>query len=163
MTTASVMSKDLFTVNLDETIANALSIMYKNKIHNLPVVDEHGCFVGMFGIRHIILSLLPNATTVKGFELENLNFLPDDALGLIEDMHEVGKQPVKNFLKEEKNLQLCGPDTAFPELLRLLYTSDSSLPVMVTDGEEKKLVGMVSNWDILSKIAQELATSKEEK
>jgi hypothetical protein len=47
----------------------------------------------------------------------------------------------------------CTPDTAFPEMLAMLNRcKDSSLPVLVVEGDSKKLVGMVSPWDVLEGI-----------
>ena len=57
------------------------------------------------------------------------------------------------FLEKKKKLLFCTPDTAFPELLALLsQTDDTSLPVIVVEGDSRKLVGMVSAWDILEGI-----------
>ena len=50
-------------------------------------------------------------------------------------------------------MAFCAPQTAFPELLALLDESkDSSLPVIVVEGDSKKVVGMVSTWDVLEGI-----------
>ena len=54
---------------------------------------------------------------------------------------------------KKKKLLFCTPETAFPELLALLDESkDSSLPVIVVEGETRKVVGMVSSWDVLEGI-----------
>jgi CBS domain-containing protein len=67
--------------------------------------------------------------------------------------HEIAQQPVVNFLEKKKKLMFCTPETAFPELLALLDQShDSSLPVLIVEGETKKLVGIVSPWDVLEGI-----------
>ena len=58
-----------------------------------------------------------------------------------------------NFLEKKKKLLFCTPATAFPELLALLDESkDTSLPVIVVEGDTHKLVGMVSTWDVLEGI-----------
>jgi CBS domain-containing protein len=58
---------------------------------------------------------------------------------------------------EEKKLLFCKPDTSFPELLALLEESkDSSLPVIIVEGDTKKLAGMVSAWDVLEGIIMKL-------
>ena len=51
----------------------------------------------------------------------------------------------------------CTPDTSFPQLLELLEQSkDSSLPVIIVEGSARKLVGMVSAWDVLEGIIMKL-------
>ena len=62
----------------------------------------------------------------------------------------IAGKPVVNFLEKKKKLMFCTPDTAFPELLSLLdHSPDSSLPVLIVEGDERKVVGMVSPWDVL--------------
>ncbi|MGB5408046.1 MAG: CBS domain-containing protein, partial [Thiogranum sp.] len=49
----------------------------------------------------------------------------------------------------------------FPQLLELLEQSkDSSLPVIVLEGSARKLVGMVSAWDVLEGIVMKLLTEE---
>jgi CBS domain-containing protein len=85
--------------------------------------------------------------------ISDLHFLPDEIMQMGDRWHEIADQPVENFLEKKKKLLFCTPDTAFPELLSLLDESkDSSLPVIVVEGESQKLVGMVSTWDVLEGI-----------
>jgi len=47
----------------------------------------------------------------------------------------------------------CKPSTSFPEVLELLdQSSDTSLPVIIVKGKKKKVVGMVSAWDVVEKL-----------
>jgi len=45
-------------------------------------------------------------------------------------------------------------------MLKLLYDNPTSLPVLVVKGKHKKLEGMVSSWDVLSKLAVNLLGAK---
>jgi CBS domain-containing protein len=63
-------------------------------------------------------------------------------------------------LEKKKNLTFCKPSTTFPEVMELLDKNpDSSLPVIVIKGKRKKLVGMVSAWDVLEKLVMNLVAS----
>jgi CBS domain-containing protein len=137
--------------------------MRKHQIRNLPVVDDRGCFVGLFGIRRLSHMLLPRAATeFSGHSLSDLSFLPDEEGQMHERLHKAGNRPVSEFLEKKKRLIFCTPSTSYPELLRLLNTSaDSSLPVIVVKGRGQKLVGMVSFWDILEKITREVFAQTE--
>ena len=58
-----------------------------------------------------------------------------------------------SFLEKKKNLTFCKPSTSFPEVFELLDQSeDTSLPVIVVKGKRKKLVGMISSWDVLERL-----------
>jgi CBS domain-containing protein len=128
--------------------------MHQKHVRNLPVVDGAGMFVGLFGLRRLSHLLLPRAALDLGkHSLSQLHFLPDEIVQMGDRWHEIADQPVSNFLEKKKKLLFCTPETAFPELLALLDESkDSSLPVIVVEGDTQKLVGMVSTWDVLEGI-----------
>ncbi len=159
MTAQSIMTSPALTLSSNDKVLDALLLMSKHHIHNLPVVDDQGCFLGLFGMKRLIQSLLPNAIKLKhhGLTLTNLEFMTDDPDGLVQDLKAVGGHPVKDFIVEEKSLCFCQPDTPFYELLNLLYQcSDHSLPVLIVENNHqhsKRVVGMVSAWDILDKVA----------
>jgi len=151
MTTQSIMTPDPVTVRVDSTVAGAVRLMHAHRVHDLPVVDQEGCFAGMFGVRRLIRALLPVAAQLDHFGLTDLSYLPDDLPEVVERLSELGGQPVSHFLDKDKQV-VCSCDTPLVELMHLLTTAESSLPVVVIRGERRKVVGMVSNWDVLTKI-----------
>lgn len=154
MTAESIMTSALFTLSPTDTVADAFSLMQEKKVRCLPVVDSSGGFIGLFGLRRLSRILLPKAMLDLGeHSISDLQFLPDEVVQDSDRWREVSEQPVANFLEKKKKLLFCTPQTALPELLVLLDKSkDSSLPVIVIEGKEKKVVGMVSSWDVLQAI-----------
>ena len=154
MTTKSIMTSGLFTLEPTDSVADALLLMHEKHVRNIPIVDQSGAFVGLFGLRRLSHLLLPKVALNLGkHSISDLHFLPDEIMQMGDRWHEIADQPVENFLEKKKKLLFCTPDTAFPELLSLLDESkDSSLPVIVVEGESQKLVGMVSTWDVLEGI-----------
>ena len=130
-------------------------LMNENRVHDLPVVDEDGCFMGMFGVRRLIRTLLPVAAQLDEYGLSDLSYMSDDLPELVERLTEVGTQPVSDFLDKHKPV-VCGRNTPLVELMKLLTKSETSLPVIVVKGKRQKVVGMVSNWDVLAKIGARL-------
>lgn len=168
MTTDSIMKSNLFTLKPGDTVADAIAVMHREHVHNLPIVDESGNFIGLFGLRRLGHLLLPKAASGLGpYSISDLHFLPDDVVQMSNRWQKVARQPVVNFLEKKKKLMFCKPDTAFPEMLSLLdQSADSSLPVLIVEGEKKKLVGMVSSWDVLEglimgRLAQTFDTDKQ--
>ena len=156
MTAKNIMSFRLIKLSPEDRVLDALKIMHTHQIRNLPVVDDDGQFIGLFGIRRMITLLLPKAAQIN-FGLKELNFMPDEVEVLYERLAKIGEKPVTEFLEKKKNLIFCKPSTAFPEVLELLeQNSGSSLPVIVVKGKKKKLVGMVSSWDILDKLVMNI-------
>jgi len=154
LTAENIMTSALSTLSPTDTVADALSLMHSKEVRNLPVVDESGAFIGLFGLRRLSHLLLPKAALDLGaHSISDLQFLPDEVVQNGDRWHEISEQPVKNFLEKKKKLLFCTPQTPFPELLVLLDESkDTSLPVIVVEGKTRKVVGMVSCWDVLEGI-----------
>ncbi len=154
MTTKSIMTSGLYTLKPSDSVADALLLMHAKHVRNIPIVDKKGNFVGLFGLRRLSHLLLPKVALNLGkYSISNLHFLPDEIMQMGDRWHEIADQPVENFLEKKKKLLFCSPETAFPELLSLLDESkDTSLPVIVVEGDSEKVVGMVSTWDVLEGI-----------
>lgn len=163
MTTKSIMSTDIVTVRPTDSVAEVLMLMCRKKIHNIPVLDEAGDFIGLFSLRRVTHALLPRAAQLDQERLlMDLNFMPDDDDELLNRLIELGRKPVSELLEKKKKLRFCGPETPIPELLKLLYDNPTSLPVLVVKGKHRHLEGMVSNWDVLTKIAVNLLSKSKE-
>ena len=159
MTVENIMSQRLFKLKPKDKVCDALNIMHEKQIRNLPVVDEDGQFVGLFGIRPLVKILLPEAGKMK-FGLKDLSFMPDELEELYARLGNIAHKPVSAYLEKKRKLTFCKPSTSFPEVLELLdQSADSSLPVIVVKGKRKKLVGMVSAWDVLEKIVMNAVAS----
>ena len=153
MTTESIMTPQPLTLRPTETVAHALLLMHQRHVRNLPVVDERGSFVGLFGIRRLSRLLLPEAARRGRYSITDLSFVPDNVGELKQRLKKIGSQPVSAFLEKKKKLIFCKPETTFPELLELFEQSqDSSLPVIVVSGKKNTLVGIVSAWDVLDRL-----------
>jgi CBS domain-containing protein len=148
------MSRDLVTVTTDVTVAEALLEMARRKVHNIPVVDEDGAFVGLVSLRRLTHTMLPMAARVDvGAFRMDIGFLADQSDAYLDRLQEIGKRPVGELMEKRKKLRFCSPDTPIPKLLQLLSENPTSLPVVVVEGKNQRVIGMVSNWDVLTKIA----------
>ncbi|NOQ78750.1 MAG: CBS domain-containing protein [Gammaproteobacteria bacterium] len=162
MTATTIMSTNVVTLKPDDTIADALQLMCKHTVHNLPVLDNDGTFLGLFSLRRLSRELLPKAAKLdESSLLMHINFMPDDTDELLKRLTKLGHKPVSSLLEKAGKLRLCHPDTTLPELLQLLFESPTSLPVVVVEGKKKKLAGMVSNWDVLTKLTVNLLGDKD--
>jgi CBS domain-containing protein len=158
MTTDSIMTNRVITLKPDDRVVDALRVMHRHHVRNLPVVDTEGSFIGLFGVRRLSRLLLPKAARdLNRYNITDLSFLPDETDQLRERWQHVASRHVSEFLEKKKKLLFCTPETTFPQLLELIDRSkDSSLPVIVIEGTNRKLVGMVSAWDVLEGIIMRL-------
>jgi len=152
MAVESIMTRDITTLGPDTRIRDGLRLMHEKHVRTLAVVDRDGFFVGLFGVRQVVHLLLPRAAQDQ-YGLTNLSFMPDDLGEMYDRLRDAGDRPVGDYLERREDLLVCTPGTPLPELLELLHQSfNTSLPVLVVDGKDNKLVGMVSGWDVLEKI-----------
>lgn len=157
MTVKTIMSNELQTLTPDVTVGEAMLKMCEHKVHNLPVVDENGAFVGLFSLRRVTHALLPVAAQISDIRLDfDMSFLSDQSDNYLLRLRELGTRPVADLLEKKKKLRFCTPETPIPRLLQLLSENPTTLPVVVLEGKKKKVVGMVSTWDVLNKIAMSL-------
>jgi CBS-domain-containing membrane protein len=159
-----IMSLVPLTLRPQDTVAQAVRLMCDNNVHNIPVVDEAGCYIGLFTLRRLTHELLPTAARLDQHSLlMQIGFLLDeDQTHLIERIREIGRQSVKDVLETDERLQLCGPDTPIPQLVQMLFESPVSLPVVVVEGKGHRLVGMVSHWDVLNRVIARLLDEQAE-
>ena len=154
MTVESIMTCRIEKLKPTDKASDAFRLMHSRQIRNLPIVDTDDQFIGLFGIRRLIHLMLPKAAQIE-FGLKDLSFMPDELGELHKRLIDIGQTPVVDLMEPIKDLVFCAPSTPFPEVLELLDNSaDTSLPIIVVDGDSnsKKLVGMVSAWDVLDRI-----------
>ena len=110
MTTKSIMTSGLFTLKPSDTVAHAMTLMHEHHVRNLPVVDEEGSFIGLFGLRRLSHLLLPKAALNLGkHSISSLHFLPDEVVQMGDRWHKIADQPVENFLEKQSKLLFCKP------------------------------------------------------
>ena len=154
MSAEYLMSPNPITAAAETRVADALAMLCEHRIHNLPVIDSSGHFIGLFGLRNLLKALLPKSATLVP-ALTRLDFLADDLQAVVQCLESVADQPVSDYVDRE-NLILCRADAPIMEVIRKLYQAPTSLPVVLVDKDGSRLVGMISNWDILTKLSAEL-------
>jgi CBS domain-containing protein len=142
MTAASVMDPKPTYVKPDDLIGVAAQYIMDNRYRNLPVIDEDGRYLGVFGVNCLLRLILPKAAVMeKG--LEEVSFIHETLADLHDRLREVEKQPVS--LCMQTDIATVPPDKPLVETLLLLYRNKTSIPVV--DPGTGRLLGMISYWD----------------
>ncbi|MDP2530225.1 MAG: CBS domain-containing protein [Candidatus Palauibacterales bacterium] len=151
MSVADITRQDPVTLSPTDTVERAAQVLVQERALALPVVEASGKLVGTFGVDDLAKLLLPRAVTLDvGLEeLTDLDFVVDSLEELRERMDRVCEQPVRRYMDTETRRPL-DPDSSFTEALFLLHRLGEDLPVV--DPSTGKLVGMVSPWDVLSRL-----------
>jgi CBS-domain-containing membrane protein len=115
----------------------------EHRYRSVPVVDEDGCYMGMFGVNCLLRQVLPKAAIMED-GLENVSFIHETLADLHERLREVEDEPVTVCMNTE--VETLPPDTPLIKTLLLLYRTKTSIPVVETG--TCKLLGMISYWDV---------------
>ncbi|MCB1876032.1 MAG: CBS domain-containing protein [Chromatiales bacterium] len=150
MTARLVMDPNPSVMHAGETVGKAVKIIMEHRYRNLPVVDENGHYLGVFGINTLLRLVLPPAVVVeKG--LTTAPFVTDTLADLRHRLASVEEVSILDFINDDATVVY--PDTPLVETLLVLYRTRTSVPVV--EGEARRLVGMISYWDVGAHILEQ--------
>jgi CBS domain-containing protein len=138
MKVKDIMTKDVVSVKEGATLKEVNSILVKNDISGLPVVDEGGRVIGVITEDDLIRAILPSYQEITSEEM----FL-QDAENIEKNASEASKRRVKDIMSKNP----ITVDEEMPVMKAgaiMLARKVKRLPV-VRDG---KLVGVVSRTNI---------------
>jgi CBS-domain-containing membrane protein len=144
---AHAMDPHPTTLKPTDTIGYAADIIMQSRYRNLPVVDENFCYVGMFGVNCLLKQVIPEAAFLSQ-ELNNISFIHESFTDLYQRFDSVKDDHISTCMHQD--IESVAPDTSLSETIMQLYLTRSSIPVV--DPGSCKLLGMISYWDIGSKI-----------
>ena len=142
MTAASIMDPNPVVLKPTNVISTAAKYIMENRYRNLPVVDDNGCYMGIFGVNCLLRLVLPKAAIMeKG--LDSVSFMHESLADLHNRLREVEEQPMTLWMNTE--VETVSPDHPLVETLLILYRTKTSIPVV--EPGTCKLLGMISYWD----------------
>lgn len=144
---SQLMDPDPTTLRPTDTIEHAANCIMRLRYRSIPVVDENGCYLGMFGINCLLKQVIPKAVFMK-HGLENISFIHESLEDLHDRFDEVKHEPISMCMN--RDVKTIPPDAPLTETLLQLYNTHMSIPVVEED--TCKLLGMISYWDVGRKI-----------
>ena len=126
------MTRNPYTIGLNQSVSEALDIMSASKVKRLPVVDQKGKLLGLVTESLIASNTPNNSSSLSVFEL---NYL-------------LNKLQIKDIMIKEPIT--VGPDALLEEAATLLDINDiGCLPVV---DENNMLIGITTHGDIFKAI-----------
>jgi len=150
MQASDVMDPNPTTLKPADKIEDAAKYIMQSRYRSLPVVDDNFCYMGMFGVNCLLKLVIPRAVFME-HGLENVSFIHESVEDLYERFSQVKNEPISICMNRE--VEAITPDTGLTETMLRLYETRASIPVMEQD--TCKLLGMISYWDIGTKILDE--------
>lgn len=141
------MIKEVITVHPNDTVEKGINLFREKNIRSLPVVDDEGKLVGLFGLRHILIKLLPASATMED-GLTNLDFLMGAAPGIAKRLKKMKPILIKDVM--EKEPIIVHQDGAMSEAVRMMAIHGSPLAIVQEDSH--KFVGMISRQTLLEEL-----------
>ena len=150
----AIMTTKPAFIKQSENVAKAMRMLLDNRLLGLPVVDDDDRYLGMFLRSRLVALLLPRIVQLEESmpevaRLVEVGFMSDT----IDDAHDrfarVANDPVGKYLQTDTPILRL--DTPVMNAVLHLYRTRSYLPVV--DEASGKLLGVVSTWDVLGRIA----------
>jgi CBS domain-containing protein len=142
-TAACAMDRNPTSVKPGDRVGTAVSHIMKHRYRNLPVVDDEGRYLGIFGVNSILRLVLPKAAVIK-LGLEEVSFVNETLADLNERLRELESEPISRYMCTD--VATVPPNKPLVETLLVLYRTKTSIPVV--DPDTGKLAGMISYWDV---------------
>lgn len=143
MTARLVMNENPAVLRNTDKVSLAANHIMAQRCRRLPVIDEDGKYIGVFGINCLLRLVLPTALIMER-GLDNAAFVKTNLKDLHQRFNKHMDDPVTVCMAED--VLTISPDTPLIETLRILYNHKGSLPVV--DPKDGKLCGVVSYWDV---------------
>ena len=121
-----IMSTNVITVPLTATLAEARSLMQKNRFHHLPVVNDSGDFVGLLTQTDVLAAT-------------------DSILRDAENRLRAKSIPIEDVMV--RNVVTISPDASLRQAALFLEKYRIGCLPVVTDG---KLVGIITDTDFVA-------------
>ena len=100
MLASDVMNPTPTTLKSTDTIQTASKYIMKYRCRQLPVVDEKGTYLGIFGVNCLLKQVLPKAAIMeKG--LDSLSFIHEDLSDLHARLNTVEGEPITICMNTE--------------------------------------------------------------
>ncbi|MFY9973996.1 MAG: CBS domain-containing protein [Chromatiaceae bacterium] len=142
-TARDVMDPNPTVLAATDTIAKGIGYIMENRFRNVPIVDDQGRYMGVFGVGCMLRLVLPRAALME-HGLTDISFVSDSLKDLRRRLREFEDKPVTICLSDEATV--IEPDMPLLETLLVLYQTRRSVPVV--DPKERRLLGVVSYWDV---------------
>jgi CBS domain-containing protein len=137
------------TLGVNHSVEDAAHALLRSRVRSLPVVDDDGQLVGMFGIHQLLELMAPRIANIE-HGLQNMAFVNDDIADLRRRLGASSNLTVGELMS--RDYTTLSPDSPLTQAVQLLHCGADSLPVIAknTGG----LLGLVTYWGVLKAVTK---------
>lgn len=152
MLAKDIMTKDVFTVNKDNTVEDAMKIIIEKKVSGLPVVDDDNKLVGIVTEGDLIYKSKNFHFPLYYSIFDSYIFLESPSI-IEEQLEKMTGYKVEEVMT--KNVHFGKEDSTINDLSTMMANKDiNRIPIV---DEEKRLVGIVARRDIIESYVEKPA------
>lgn len=146
MNVKEVMKKDVISLKPEDSVLDALNLLFKMQISGLPVIDAQGKLQGMFTEKNVLSYILPSYIEKVGRFIYEEN--PKSTK---KKFAELSKLRVNELMRREVVTTTEG--TNLCEVARIMLTHKARrIPVVDKSG---KVLGIIARCDVLRALSKE--------
>lgn len=147
------MTTDLVTVSPDTTVGDTIRLLTERRFRSIPVVNDRGKLLGQFGVQGVLGLAMPHVAGMglKG-PMSDISFIHDDMSDLRRRLGGHWNDPVSKYVCDD--FTTLKPEDDMTHVVQTLYSTRGNMPVV--EPESGKMVGIVSYWDVLEHLLQDI-------
>ncbi len=154
MIATQLMTTDILTVTPAQTIGEALELLSKSKIRQVPIINETKNIIGLITPRVLMEAILPGYIT-KGY-LPDVKFAPD-LEQFSGSLAKITEQTITAFMNKNKGLVETGyasvtPETTAMEIATIFINAEKLVDRVVVVDDEERILGIISPIDVFRRI-----------
>jgi acetoin utilization protein AcuB len=149
MKAANVMTREVVTLGPGSTMLDALRLIKKKEVRQIPVLDKSGKVEGVITPRKLFKGILPPYVT-EGM-IEDVKFAPE-LPEFVKNIDHIAGKSVEEVL--ERDFVAVTPETSTMEVATLFYNPAKHAESILVLDPDKKLLGIISPWDLFRKILE---------
>lgn len=147
-----IVTKDTVTVNVGDTVHEALVMMGENRVTALPVVDRNERCIGVLSAADLVDLTRETDDDLRDLDIVDLStkrFLIDKLT------HSLGNEKIESYMSETP--ETVGLETTISAAAeKMLRNHIHHLPVVDSD---ERLIGIISTMDLLAEFVSSAPTT----
>lgn len=143
MTASDIMTKEVISIAPGRTVKEALDLLLKNGINQIPVVGREGNVQGIITIKLILSHIIPEY--IRERFLEDVAFAPD-LPKLYKNFAELSRRDVSEIMERGVRIH---HNTPVLEIATLLVNPHKPVDALLVVGEDDRLLGIISARDVI--------------
>lgn len=157
MIASSIMTTEVTTLSCDDTLDDALKLLWEKRIRVLPIIDDDKKVAGVISPRTLLESILPGYIA-KGY-LKDVRFAPE-LQQFINNIEELKNTTICGFL--EKDFCSLPPETSVMEVAATFVNTERQIESILILDDGNRLLGIISPSDVFKRLWDYSLKKKEE-